>query len=134
MHANIPRFRLVDMYTNVTDKHHKDIIIELFTRPSQLRVIIATIAFGLGVNCPDVRQIVHVGMPEDVESYIQETGRAGRDGDTALATLLKARTYHHCDKNIKEYTANTSICRRDTLFQFMPNYTREQLGSNCFML
>ena len=44
---NIPRFRLVNMYTSVTDQHHKDEIISLFTKPSQLRVVIATIAFGL---------------------------------------------------------------------------------------
>ena len=44
---NIPRFRLVDMYISVTDQHHKDSLIAMFTRPSQLRVVIATIAFGL---------------------------------------------------------------------------------------
>ena len=129
---NIPRFRLVDMYTSVTDQHHKDEIIPLFTKPSQLRVVIATIAFGLGLDCPDVRQIVHVGLPEDIESYIQETGRAGRDGRPALATLLKARTYHLCEKSMKEYAANTTVCRRDVLFQSMEKYTHEHLGSYTF--
>ena len=128
---NIPRFRLVDMYTSVTDQYHKDEIIAMFTKPSQLRVVIATIAFGLGLDCPDVRQIVHVGLPQDIESYIQETGRAGRDGRPALATLLKARTYHVCEKSIKDYAANTSVCRRDALFLSMDNYTHEHLGSKC---
>ena len=73
-------------------------------------MIIATIAFGLGLDCPDVRQIVHVGLPEDMESYNQETGRAGRDGRPALATMLKARTYHLCEKSMKEYEANTTVC------------------------
>ena len=128
---NVPRFRLVDMFTSVTDQHHKEEIISLFTKPSQLRVVIATIAFGLGLDCPDVRQIVHVGLPEDIESYIQETGRAGRDGRPALATLLKARTYHLCEKSMKEYAANTTVCRRDVLFQPMEKYTHEHLGSSC---
>ena len=66
-------------------------------------MVIATVAFGLGVDCPDVREIIHVGMPEDVESYIQETGRAGRNGHPALAILLKARTYHQCERSIKDY-------------------------------
>ena len=77
------------MYTSVSDDKHKQEIITQFTKPgSQLRIIIATIALGLGVDCPDVRQIIHVGTPEDVETYIQETGRAGRDGSHALVTLL----------------------------------------------
>ena len=77
---NIPRFRLVDMFTSVTDSRHKQLIISSFTKPSHLRVVIATVAFGLGIDYPDVRQIVHVGMTEDIESYVQETGQAGRDG------------------------------------------------------
>lgn len=128
---NIPRFRLVEMFTSVTEAKQKELIISLFTKPSHLRVVIATVAFGLGIDCPDVRQIVHVGMTEDVESYIQETGRAGRDGQPALATLLKARTYHMCEKSMKEYAANESQCRRDTLFQFMENYEHHHLGSDC---
>ena len=85
---DIQEYCLVDMFTSVTDSDHKELIISLFTKPSQLRVVVATVAFGLGIDCPDVRQIVHIGMPEDVESNIQETGRAGRDGEHALATLL----------------------------------------------
>ena len=91
---DIPEYRLVDMFISVTDSDHKELIISLFTKPSQLRVVVATVAFGLGIDCLDVRQIVHIGMPEDVESYIQETGRARRDGEHALETLLKAKFYH----------------------------------------
>ena len=65
-------------------------------------MVIATIAFGMGIDCPDVRQIAHVGMPDDTESYIQETGRARRDGNLGLATLLKATTHHSVDKNMKD--------------------------------
>ena len=89
---NSSRFHLVDMFTSVTDAQQKDVIISLFTNPSHLRIIVAMVAFELGINCPDVRQIVHAGMPVDLESYIQETGRAGKDGQPALITLLKART------------------------------------------
>ncbi len=129
---NISRFRLVDMFTSVTDAQQKDLIISSFTKPSQLRVVVATVAFGLGINCPDVRQVVHAGMPEDLESYIQETGRAGRDGQPALVTLLKARTYHVCEKSIKDYAANDSQCRRDALFDEMDCYRHTHIGSNCY--
>ena len=64
----------------VSQMLNKSVIVSLFTKPSHLRVAVATVAFGLGINCPDVCQIVHFGMPVDLESYIQETGRAGRDG------------------------------------------------------
>ena len=42
----------------------------------------------MGVNCPDVRVIIHLSPPDDIDSYIQETGRAGRDGSPSKAILL----------------------------------------------
>lgn len=72
---NLSKFRLVDMFTSCTELHVKNQILESFTSPnSPLRIVIATIAFGLGINCPDIRQIIHLGPPDDVESYLQATG------------------------------------------------------------
>ena len=58
-----------------------------------------------------------------VNHYIQETGRVGRDGRPAIATLLKARNDHPVDDDIKEYVANSSMYRQDTLFGNTDNYT-----------
>ncbi len=87
---DIPEFRLVDMFTSITEAKLKADILLIYKDGKNLRIVVVTVAFGMGIDCKDVRQIVHVGLPDDVSSYIQETGRAGRDGLLSNAILLKA--------------------------------------------
>jgi ATP-dependent DNA helicase RecQ len=63
------------------------------------RVMVATNAFGLGIDKPDIRFVLHYQLPATLESYYQEAGRAGRDGDTARCTLLFLRG----DKAIQQF-------------------------------
>lgn len=65
---------------------------------NKTRIIVSTNAFGMGIDKPDVRVVIHVDLPENIEAYYQEAGRGGRDGRKSFAVLL----YNHTD--IKQLT------------------------------
>ncbi len=127
---DLPKFRLLDMYMSCTEQVVKEEIVKSFTHETSLRIVVATVAFGMGVDCPGVREVIHLGPPGDLESYVQETGRAGRDGLPSLALLLRIPgSKRHTEKSMVDYTVNSTDCRRDTLFCNFDKYSHIDIGS-----
>ena len=100
---------LVNMFTNITDDtskktHHQS----WFCSPQiRLRLVIATVAFGMGINCPDLSQVIHLRSPCSLLNYAQESGRCGRDGRQAAAKLYYSNKVW--DLFFKVYQENNDV-------------------------
>ena len=111
-------FRVMDMYTGACSDEMRKKVLTSFTRPGgKLRLVVATMAFSMGVDCPDIVNVTHYGPPSSVLEYMQETGRAGRTNFPATALLLYGKLGKHAKQDIIEYATNTMKCRRKILLK-----------------
>ncbi|CAB3976789.1 mediator of RNA polymerase II transcription subunit 34-like [Paramuricea clavata] len=110
---------LIEMLHSCTPEANKREILSSFQKvDGSIRVLVATISFGMGVDSKGVTNVVHFGPSKNVESYIQETGRAGRGGTHGNAFLLySSLLLRHVDKDMKSYV-KTECCRREFLLSF----------------
>ncbi len=133
------------------DKAKREKHQELFLR-DEVKIMVATIAFGMGIDKSNVRFVVHYDLPKNIESYYQETGRAGRDGLQSEALLFfshgdvqKLKTFAEVEGNAEQTDimlgklnvmaqfGDLKTCRRKFLLQYFSENSAEKCGhcDNC---
>ncbi len=146
--------KLVDAGFNAASYHagleneQRSFIQNAFAR-DDIQIVVATVAFGMGINKPNVRFVVHYDIPKNIESYYQETGRAGRDGLSAEAVMYfdpadvprvkrffedieneQRRKVEEQRFNAMANFAEAQTCRRQILLNYFSEYQSDACG-NC---
>ena len=124
------------MYHSGTPSSVKKHIQEnISVREGHTRVLVCTIAFGMGVDMKGVCRVIHFGPSKNIKNYVQECGRAGREGQQSTCLLLYNELMSaRCNPDIKDYIETDTQCQRKQIFDHFPGgfIVHENVnGHNC---
>lgn len=108
--------------------HNEKVLKQNSWKTGECRVIVSTNAFGMGIDKPDVRTVIHLDLPNSPEEYFQEAGRAGRDGETSYSIIL----YTKADSTKLKKRISDSFPKRDFIkrvYEALGNYFQIAVGS-----
>ncbi|KAL0544641.1 hypothetical protein IC582_019759 [Cucumis melo] len=137
------------IYHAQMDKESRAESHRLFIR-DEVQVMVATVAFGMGIDKPNVRQVIHYGCPKSLESYYQESGRCGRDGIASVCWLYYTRSdfakaNFYCGESLTENQrtaimeslmaaqqyCSIATCRRNFLLSYFGEKSESEKCGNC---
>ena len=97
-----------------TSKSVKNRIMNSFTKENgAVQIVVSTVAFAMGIDVPNIHTVLHWGPPSDLEGYVQESGRGGRDGGATKAILYYAKKdLRHTNEPMSNYCINNQQCRQ----------------------
>ena len=122
----------IDVFTAASDNDmREEIITEFCKNETKLRLIIASTAFGLGIDCKDIVRVINYGTPNTLEELVQEMGRAGKNGNQAQAILYHKAIGDDVSEQEKLYGENISVCHRELLFKDFLFFNKESSLSGC---
>ena len=111
---------LIDMFHhNTLDKHKGRVSTSLYKPSGTCRVVFATNALGMGINFKDIAYVIHYGPPRNIEDFVQEIGRAGRDGRKVVSALFyQGKHLRKCEKAVKRYAKESTYLRNLLMSEF----------------
>ena len=109
-YPNLLKHRMFIMYTRASTDSMKEKVMTAFCSDSNLRIVIATSAFSMGIDCRNIYKVIHWGAPSELEQYAQEIGRAGRNGMRSDAILMYGRSNKYIKQSMKKYGDNKLEC------------------------
>ncbi|KAK3106908.1 hypothetical protein FSP39_002651 [Pinctada imbricata] len=114
-----PEMDYVQMFhSKITEDVKDDIRKDMEKEDGHIRVLIASSAAGMGVNFKGLYEVIKYGPPKDMDAFVQQFGRVGRDGVQSKALLLyKGKQCKNVDSDMKAYLSNVHLCRRKCLLE-----------------